>query len=515
MQQATFIRAQALRDVGGFNVKNRAIWDAELVLDLALAGKRLEHVAENWALFTWHRSSISVSKHSDPKVRQRIEAEQERLVIKGGARRRGFVRTLLRAEARLEKWALDPVGVFRRVSEKLGRRPDLGQDAQAAGAFGLGVQRRTRVTVVSHAYLEPQIRKNIHALTESVDIRVLSPRNWEVLIFDDVRFEAHEEEPDVFTIYSPLRLFGAEYLLPTLSMGFRRWRPDVIHIEYDPWSVVFWQALVAKALFAPRARIVCHTKKNTYRRYRGWRASLKRGLAHAGLRHVDHLLAASLMAARIYTDELSFPRDRISLIPHLGVDLSTFHPAPELAANGRPIVAGYVGRFAEHKGVLDLVNAVKEARRESPIELHLLGQGPLASRLSELSEEFDWLHIHPAAPNAAVARFLAGLDIFALPSRVLPDHEEHDALALIEALACGVATVGTRSGVIPEILADGTGVLVDAGSVSELADALVRLARSPEERKLLAARGRSKAERDFAVDAVAARKAAVFAEVSA
>ncbi|MCY3793719.1 MAG: glycosyltransferase family 2 protein [Gammaproteobacteria bacterium] len=59
MQQSTFFRAEAFRATPGFNVANRTSWDAELYLDMCLAGARV-HVAEGyWSLFRIHPESIS------------------------------------------------------------------------------------------------------------------------------------------------------------------------------------------------------------------------------------------------------------------------------------------------------------------------------------------------------------------------------------------------------------------------------------------------------------------------
>jgi glycosyltransferase involved in cell wall biosynthesis len=117
-------------------------------------------------------------------------------------------------------------------------------------------------------------------------------------------------------------------------------------------------------------------------------------------------------------------------------------------------------------------------------------------------------------PNSEVHRFLQELDIFVMPSRILPDHQEHDGRALIEALAAGVPTVGTRSGVIPEILGDGTGVLVEPSAPDALAAAIGDLARDPEMRGVLAQLGRGKAEQEFSVSQVVAQRLEIYRRVS-
>jgi glycosyltransferase involved in cell wall biosynthesis len=59
IQPSTFIRAKAFRQVGGFNVKNRISWDGELLVDLALAGARIEVINQFLSAFRLHKGSIT------------------------------------------------------------------------------------------------------------------------------------------------------------------------------------------------------------------------------------------------------------------------------------------------------------------------------------------------------------------------------------------------------------------------------------------------------------------------
>ena len=93
---------------------------------------------------------------------------------------------------------------------------------------------------------------------------------------------------------------------------------------------------------------------------------------------------------------------------------------------------------------------------------------------------------------------------------MLEDHQEHDAHALMEALAVGVATIGTRSGIIPEILGEGVGLLVSPEAPDELAAAIEQLVNDHRARKTLGMRGRKKAEIEFALDVIAQRKIEIF-----
>ncbi len=137
----------------------------------------------------------------------------------------------------------------------------------------------------------------------------------------------------------------------------------------------------------------------------------------------------------------------------------------------------------------------------------------LDRKLEEQQVKCSWLSIFPPVPNARVAEFLKNLDIFVLAARTLEDHQEHDAHALLEAMACGVPCVGTTSGIIPEILGDGAGVLVPPEAPMELFSALSDLIRNDAKRMSLGRRGRIKAETEFALDVVAGGKMRVFERV--
>jgi glycosyltransferase involved in cell wall biosynthesis len=258
-------------------------------------------------------------------------------------------------------------------------------------------------------------------------------------------------------------------------------------------------------------------KKNTYRRYPGLRGRLKRWVAAMGIERVDRFICASDMTARLYQREFGVERDRLTVATHIGVDTDAFRPAPGSLDRGDGSVVGYCGRLAVDKGITDLLEAVAICRSRSGLDVRLLllGAGPLHGHLASYVLGHRWLEVLPPVPNHRVHEFLSVIDVFALPSRVLPDHEEHDAHALTEALAAGVPTVGTRSGIIPELLGDGTGFLVEPEDPRELAESLRRLLTSRKLQAELGERGRAKAIRCFALARVARERVSVYRSVLA
>ncbi len=375
-----------------------------------------------------------------------------------------------------------------------------------------------KIIVYSHPYMASENKKNIISLATHCDIRCILPTQLPGLVNRKFLSKDILGNSELFYPHKALIVFRSQYILVSLSLGFRNFKPDIINIEYNPWSLMFLQTFVHRYLFSRKAKIVCTVKKNTYVHRSGFMANLKERLARLSLRQVDHIIATSRATEQLLKSHFSLPSSKISVCHHLGVDINLFKPdeGKQFVNHvSKPIVIGYCGRFDADKGIEDLVDAVHQVKERiaRPIVLSMLGSGTYKDWLRCQQKKFKWLQLMPPVTHSKVAGFLQKLDIFVLPSRILPDHQEHDAHALLEALATGVASVGTNTGIIPEILGDGTGYLVDPERPDKLAMMLVSLINNSKERKALALRGRKKAIEEFAVDVIAQIKIDIFRKV--
>jgi len=368
-------------------------------------------------------------------------------------------------------------------------------------------RRAPRVLLVSHDYAEAGLRRQVDAFATRLDVRFVTPRRAQALVFADHRPRLDERT----RAYPRLSLFGHQYLMLTPTLGMREHRPELIYVTYDPWSAIFWQVVAEAMAFAPRAVLVCGVKKNTFRHYPGVRGRMKGAIARAGVGRIDHFVAASDMAARLYQRVHGVAGEDVSVVTRVGVDVDVFRPRGGGPRTDAALTVGYCGRLSEDKGVTDLVEAVAMARAGgAELELELLGAGALREALRERSRGCLWLRVHDAVPSDQVAGFMRALDLYVLPARVLPDHEEHDAHALLQALSCGLPAIGTTSGIIPEVLDDPDDVLVAPGDPRALASALAALASDSDRRGRLAVRGRRVAEERYSLRRVADAHAAVF-----
>jgi glycosyltransferase involved in cell wall biosynthesis len=93
----------------------------------------------------------------------------------------------------------------------------------------------------------------------------------------------------------------------------------------------------------------------------------------------------------------------------------------------------------------------------------------------------------------------ASLDILVLPSLV-----ESMPMCLLEAMAAGKPVIATRLGAVPQlILPDQTGILLEPGEVTPLAEAILRLRMNPDLALRLGANAHTHVARHYSAEAMA------------
>ena len=93
---------------------------------------------------------------------------------------------------------------------------------------------------------------------------------------------------------------------------------------------------------------------------------------------------------------------------------------------------------------------------------------------------------------------------------VMPSLHEGISVAIIEAMSYGVPAVTTAVGGMPELLAEGRGLLVPSKDAAHLADALENLLVNPELRASMGERGKAHVFAEYAIETTVARMVAQF-----
>lgn len=135
-----------------------------------------------------------------------------------------------------------------------------------------------------------------------------------------------------------------------------------------------------------------------------------------------------------------------------------------------------VARFDRNKNQSLLIRAFKDAFNGSAEHrLHLVGDGAERTSCLEKAGESGIariVHFHGELPRRAIRDLMLRCDLSVLASR----HETF-GVALIEAMACGLPVIATRSGGADEIVTDDVGRLVPCDDQRALASALIEAER--------------------------------------
>ena len=107
-----------------------------------------------------------------------------------------------------------------------------------------------------------------------------------------------------------------------------------------------------------------------------------------------------------------------------------------------------------------------------------------------------------ALPSADMPDFYNGLDVFVLPTVGRRGWTEQFGRAAVEAMACGVPTVVSSTGELPQVVGQ-AGVVTPPADAHALADALKRLRNDPARREQLAEAGRAHVLGRYTTQAVA------------
>lgn len=137
----------------------------------------------------------------------------------------------------------------------------------------------------------------------------------------------------------------------------------------------------------------------------------------------------------------------------------------------------HISNFRGVKRVPDVVRIFAKVQQEIPSRLILAGEGPELSRSMQLAEELGVAsRIRFLGKQDEVARLISLADLLLLPSQ-----KESFGLVALEAMACGVPTIGSEAGGIPEVVSHGeTGLLSPIGEVDSMARDAVRLLSDPD-----------------------------------
>jgi L-malate glycosyltransferase len=282
---------------------------------------------------------------------------------------------------------------------------------------------------------------------------------------------------------------------------------DLLHVHYAVPNAV--SAVLARSIVAPLPLPVVTTLHGTDITLVGNDPSFLE-TTRWGIEQSDAVTAVSNSLARATREQLGVEKE-ISVVPNF-IEPRRYEQVRDTPGARRWAQPGervmiHISNFRPVKRVHDVVEVFHRLRRRHPVRLLMVGDGPERPRVEQRCRELgSCSEITFIGSLPLVEEVLVGADLLLLPSE-----SESFGLVALEAMACQVPVVATKTGGLPEVVADGEcGFLLPVGDVDGMAEAASRLLEDEALRASFGAAGRRRALEHFSVQQVLARYREVY-----
>lgn len=161
----------------------------------------------------------------------------------------------------------------------------------------------------------------------------------------------------------------------------------------------------------------------------------------------------------------------------------------------------FLGRLGQRKGVEDLINAFSKISENFPrVQLHLGGDGDLVRYQSQASALgiSDKVFFLGWITGDKKLQCLSDATIYCLPS-----YNEGFPMGVLEAMSAEVAVVASTAGGIPDAITDDKeGLLIEAGDIDALADALTTMLEDENKRAMYIMAAKAKFINNFSPEVI-------------
>lgn len=293
------------------------------------------------------------------------------------------------------------------------------------------------------------------------------------------------------------------FVIVSLSLRFLFDRYDLAHVNIGPKGSTFRKICVCMILLLLRIPYIVHLHGSGYDTYYRNSPAVLQYFIRFMFLHARLAIVLGRPWHEFVISSLGVAPANVRIVYNGVPDHGTSRYATQ---NGVKITS--LGLVGTRKGTDVLLQALALLPKEIAWKCTIGGNGEI-TRYEQVSAELgieDRVEFVGWVGEARVTSLLHETDIFVLASRY-----ENQPLTILEAMASGIPVVSTRIGAIPEQVVDGaSGILVEAGDVQALHDALMRLINDPRMRASMGQAGRRRYEESFSVKAFAENIVAVY-----
>jgi glycosyltransferase involved in cell wall biosynthesis len=278
-----------------------------------------------------------------------------------------------------------------------------------------------------------------------------------------------------------------ENIAQTVAM----WRPDVLHLHS------FWLWPIARALRDRLGKPLVYTvhslDRAEYELGQGPPECLTQWVGQETvIRGADRIIALTRSERELLKDYCPGVEKRVRVVGN-GIEEIAIAPRLKDRDRGAPIVL-FSGRFVERKGIRELIEAISIVLAQAPAVRFVLAGGHRHCTGAQME---SWLlppRLYPHREQITFTGWLTPPEMAkwyrAADILVVPSWYEPFGMVILEGMLHGLAVAASAVGGPAEILDHGrTGVLFVPRDAAALAEAVLRLAKDPDDRVRIAEAG--------------------------
>jgi len=271
--------------------------------------------------------------------------------------------------------------------------------------------------------------------------------------------------------FSPSK-FSQFLYLKFFSSHFRKkydLNADLIH---------FWHPEPAMAFLDGKYMMSCHGMEILEENTKGYRKLIyKKVFDNALVIHVNSRYTKDLVINLFEVDP-----DKVVVI-NPPINIRKFNGRKK---KKRDLVIGTLTRFNRRKNVPNVIKALNILKEKYGVKFKYLLAGYGIDRKRIMNElkraKFEYEYIGEISEEEKINEFYPSIDVFVLPPLELPNDVEGFGIVYLEANACGIPVVASKTGGVPDAVKEGiSGVFADPTNPEDIADKILFIINTLEE----------------------------------
>ncbi|OGI06551.1 MAG: hypothetical protein A2Y40_07595 [Candidatus Margulisbacteria bacterium GWF2_35_9] len=330
-----------------------------------------------------------------------------------------------------------------------------------------------KLLTIGHNFVLEENQKHLVCFADSKnisDVCLITPQWW--VENTQKIYQTNKNNPN-YTIYTGETIFTTHNTLAFYYRGLLgrilAYKPDMIEVWEEPWSLTLFQIVLIKIIFRLKAKITCYSAQNIDKKF----PFPFNMIQWINLKNVSGVHVCSDSVYQVFKKKYNGIIKTIGL----GLDFSDYEFKKKEIGN--PIRIGYVGRLTQSKGVFDLLEAINKTKDST---LTLCGAGSDEEQLKLIVKENEMGHrvfFSGSLNKMELIKEYHKMDILVVPSKTTKNWKEQFGRIIVEAYATGVIVVGSDSGSIPELIGS-FGLTYPEGDVDSLIACIKEVIKNKE-----------------------------------